>query len=185
MGAEINLHLGYRPGEPKPECQANEGNGASGKTVITERGPVRVELPGDPDGSFKPIPIPEHERRFTGFGDKIVALYARGTSVREIQGFIAGGYGTQVSPDFISSITDEVMAETMAWQSRPVEPMYPVVFFDALRVKIRGDGVVSNKAVYLALGIQADGQRDVLGPVHVQALDRMGRVDHAPGSLAV
>jgi len=90
-------------------------------------------------------------------------MYARGMSVREIQAFLAESYGTDVSPDFISSVTDEVMAETLAWQSRPLEPVYPVVFFDALRVKIRGDGVVSNKAVYLALGIQADGQRDVLG----------------------
>ncbi|GAB5101221.1 hypothetical protein YK56LOC_69380 [Caballeronia sp. HLA56] len=90
-------------------------------------------------------------------------MYARGMSVREIQAFLAEAYGTEVSPDFISSVTDEVMAEALAWQSRPLEPMYPVVFFDALRVKIRGDGVVSNKAVYLALGIQADGQRDVLG----------------------
>ena len=154
MGAEMNLHLGYKSGEPKPEGQANERNGASGKTVITERGPVRVELPRDRDGSFEPILIPKHERRFTGFDDKIIAMYARGMSVREIQGFIAESYGTQVSPDFISSITDEVMAETIAWQSRPLEPMYPVVFFDALRVKIRGDGVVSNKAVHLALGIQ-------------------------------
>ncbi|MCB1719391.1 MAG: IS256 family transposase, partial [Candidatus Competibacteraceae bacterium] len=150
-------------GEPKPDGQANERNGASAKTVITERGPVRVDLPRDRDGSFEPVLIPKHERRFTGFDDKIVAMYARGMSVREIQGFIAESYGTQVSPDFISSVTDEVMAETIAWQSRPLEPMYPVVFFDALRVKIRGDGVVSNKAVYLALGIQADGQRDVLG----------------------
>jgi len=132
--------------------------------VITERGPLRVELPRDRDGSFEPVLIPKHERRFTGFDDKIIAMNARGMSVREIRGFIAESYGTQISPDFISSITDEVMAETMAWQSRPLEPMYPVVFFDALRVKIRGDGVVSNKAVYLALGIQADGQRDVLGP---------------------
>ena len=132
--------------------------------MITERGPLRVELPRDRDGSFEPVLIPKHERRFTGFDDKIIAMYARGRSVREIRGFIAESYGTQVSPDFISSITEEVMAETMAWQSRPLEPMYPVVFFDALRVKIRGDGVVSNKAVYLALGIQADGQRDVLGP---------------------
>jgi transposase-like protein len=163
MGAEMNLHLGYRPGQPKPSEQTNERNGASGKTVITERGPVRVDLPRDREGSFEPILIPKHERRFTGFDERIIAMYARGMSVREIQAFLAESYGTEVSPDFISSVTDEVMAETLAWQSRPLEPMYPVVFFDALRVKIRGDGVVSNKAVYLALGIQADGQRDVLG----------------------
>jgi len=163
MAAEMNLHLGYRPGQDKPEDQANERNGASGKTVLTEHGPVRVELPRDRDGSFAPILIPKHERRFTGFDDRIIAMYARGMSVREIQAFLAESYGTEVSPDFISSVTDEVMAETIAWQNRPLEAMYPVVFFDALRVKIRDDGGVSNKAVYLALGVQADGQRDVLG----------------------
>ncbi|WP_425094720.1 IS256 family transposase [Burkholderia ambifaria] len=163
MGAEMNLHLGYPPGRPKPPGQDNERNGASGKTVITDRGPVRVDVPRDRDGSFEPILIPKHERRFTGFDERIIAMYARGMSVREIQGFLAEHYGTEVSPDFISSVTDEVMAEALTWQSRPLETMYPVVFFDALRVKIRDDGVVSNKAVYLALGIQADGQRDVLG----------------------
>lgn len=163
MGAEMNLHLGYPSGQSKPTGQANERNGASGKTVITDRGPVRVEVPRDRDGSFEPILIPKHERRFTGFDERIIAMYARGMSVREIQGFLAEHYGTEVSPDFISSVTDEVMVEALSWQNRPLEPMYPVVFFDALRVKIRDDGVVSNKAVYLALGIQADGQRDVLG----------------------
>nr|WP_176025729.1 IS256 family transposase [Burkholderia vietnamiensis] len=163
MGAERNLHLGYPSGQSKPPGQANERNGASGKTVITDRGPVRVEVPRDRDGSFEPILIPKHERRFTGFDERIIAMYARGMSVREIQAFLAESYGTEVSPDFISSVTDEVMAEALSWQSRPLETMYPVVFFDALRVKIRDDGVVSNKAVYLALGIQADGQRDVLG----------------------
>jgi len=163
MNAELSQHLGYKPGEDKPDGQSNERNGASGKTVMTDKGAVRIEVPRDRAGSFEPILIPKHERRFTGFDDKIIAMYARGMSVREIQGFIAESYGTQVSPDFISSVTDEVMAETLAWQSRPLEQMYPVVFFDALRVKIRTDGGVSNKAVYLALGIQADGQRDVLG----------------------
>ena len=163
MSVEMSHHLGYKPGQDKPEGQSNERNGASGKTVLTDKGAVRIEVPRDRAGSFEPILIPKHERRFTGFDDKIIAMYARGMSVREIQGFIAESYGTQVSPDFISSVTDEVMAEALAWQSRPLEPTYPVVFFDALRVKIRTDGGVSNKAVYLALGIQADGQRDVLG----------------------
>ena len=163
MNVEMSHHLGYKPGEDKPAGQANERNGASGKTVLTDSGAMRIAVPRDRAGSFEPILIPKHERRFTGFDDKIVAMYARGMSVREIQGFIAESYGTQVSPDFISSVTDEVMAEAMAWQSRPLEQMYPVVFFDALRVKIRSDGGVTNKAVYLALGIQADGQRDVLG----------------------
>ena len=163
MGAEMNLHLGYKAGDAKPSEQANERNGVSGKTIHTERGPVRVALPRDRDGSFAPILIPKHERRFTGFDERIISMYARGMSVREIQAFLAESYGTEVSPDFISSVTDEVMAETIAWQNRPLEAMYPVVFFDALRVKIRDDGAVSNKAVYLALGVQADGQRDVLG----------------------
>ena len=120
-------------------------------------------MPRDRAGSFEPILIPKHERRFTGFDDKIVAMYARGMTVREIHAFLAEQYATEVSPEFISSVTDEVMAEVTAWQCRPLEPMYPVVFFDALRVKIREDAVVRNKAVYLALGILPDGTRDILG----------------------
>src|SRR6478752_3924753 len=163
MAAEMNLHLGYRPGEDKPEGQANERNGASGKTVLTEHGPVRVELPRDRDGSFAPILIPKHERRFTGFDDRIIAMYARGMSVREIQAFLVEQYGTEVSPEFISSVTDAVMDEVTAWQTRPLEVMYPVVFFDALRVKIREDGLVRNKAIYLALAVLPDGSREILG----------------------
>ena len=123
MSAEMSHHLGYKPGEGKPEGQANERNGASSKTVLTEQGAVRIDVSRDRDGSFEPILIPKHERRFSGFDDKIIAMYARAMSVREIQGFIAESYGTQVSPDFISSVTDEVMAETLAWQSRPLEQM--------------------------------------------------------------
>jgi len=162
MGAEMNLHLGYSSGDTKPDGQSNERNGSTGKTVLTERGALRIDVPRDCDGSYEPILIPKHERRFRGF-DESIAMYDRGMSVREIQGFISEHYGTQVSPGFISSVTDEVMAEAAAVQNRLLDPMYPVVFFDALRVKIRGDGVVSNKAVYLALGIAADGSRDILG----------------------
>jgi transposase-like protein len=163
LGAELSHHLGYRPGSAKPEDANNHRNGASGKTVLTEDGPLRIEVPRDRDGSFEPVLIPKHDRRFTGFDDKIVAMYARGMTVREIQGFLAEQYGTEVAPDFISSVTDAVMAEVAAWQARPLEPMYPVVFFDALRVKIREDAVVRNKAIYLALGILPDGTRDILG----------------------
>lgn len=131
--------------------------------MLTQEGPIRIDVPRDREGSFAPLLIPKHERRFTGFDDKIVAMYARGMTVREIQGFLLEQYGTDVSPDFISSVTDEVMAEVTAWQARPLEPMYPVVFFDALRVKIREDAVVRNKAVYLALGVLPDGTRDILG----------------------
>ena len=116
MGAEMNMHLGYRPGEAKPADQDNARNGVSGKTVITNHGSIRVDLPRDRDGSFAPILIPKHERRFTGFDERIIAMYARGMSIRDIQEFIAESYGTEVSPDFISSVTDEVMAETIAWQ---------------------------------------------------------------------
>jgi transposase-like protein len=163
LGAELSHHLGYPPGTAKPEAASNQRNGKFGKTVLTEDGPLRIAVPRDRAGSFEPILIPKHERRFTGFDDKIIAMYARGMTVREIQGFLAEQYGTEVSPEFISSVTDAVMTEVTAWQSRPLEPMYPVVFFDALRVKIREDAVVRNKAIYLALGVLPDGTRDILG----------------------
>jgi transposase-like protein len=163
LGAELSHHLGYAPGAARPEEATNHRNGASGKTVLTDDGPLRVEVPRDRDGSFEPLLIPKHERRFTGFDDKIVAMYARGMTMREIQGFLAEQYGVEVSPEFISSVTDAVMAEVSAWQSRPLEPMYPVIFFDALRVKIREEAVVRNKAIYLALGVLPDGTRDILG----------------------
>jgi len=163
LSAELSHHLGYGAGEAKAEQAGNHRNGVSAKTVLTDTGPVRIEVPRDRAGSFEPLLIPKHERRFTGFDDKIVAMYARGMTVREIQAFVAEQYGTEVSPEFISSVTDEVMAEVTAWQARPLESMYPVVFFDALRVKIREDGVVRNKAVYLALGVLREGTRDILG----------------------
>jgi transposase-like protein len=163
MGAELSHHLGYAPGAAKPEEATNHRNGASGKTVLTDDGPLRIEVPRDRNGSFEPVLIPKHERRFTGFDDKIVAMYSRGMTMREVQGFLAEQYGVDVSPEFISSVTDAVMAEVAAWQARPLEPMYPVVFFDALRVKIREDAVVRNKAIYLALGVLPDGTRDILG----------------------
>jgi transposase-like protein len=135
----------------------------SGKRILTEDGALHIEVPRDRDGSFEPVLIPKHERRFTGFDDKVISLYARGMTVREIQGYLAEIYAVEVSPEFISSVTDAVMAEVAAWQARPLEAMYPVVFFDALRVKVREDAVVRNKAIYLALGVQADGTRDILG----------------------
>lgn len=161
LGAELSHHLGYPTGAPRPA--ANQRNGRSGKTVLTEDGPLRIDVPRDREGSFEPLLIPKHERRFTGFDDKILAMYARGMTVREIQAFLREQYGTEVSPEFISTVTDAVMSEVGAWQSRPLEPMYPVVFFDALRVKMREDAVVRNRAVYLALGVLPDGTRDILG----------------------
>ena len=123
----------------KPEAATNHRNGNSGKTVLTDDGPLRIEVPRDREGEFQPKLIGKHERRFTGFDDKIIALYARGMTVREIQGFLSEMYATDVTPEFISSVTDAVLAEVTTWQSRPLEPMYPVIFFDALRVKIRED----------------------------------------------
>lgn len=163
LGGELTHHLGYPARAAKPEEAGNHRNGASAKTIRTDDGPLRIEVPRDREGSFEPVLIPKHERRFTGFDDKIVAMYARGMTMREIQGFLLDQYGTEVSPEFISSVTDAVMSEVTAWQSRPLEPMYPVIFFDALRVKIREDAVVRNKAIYLALGVQSNGTRDILG----------------------
>ena len=164
LGAEMSHHLGYTPGQLKPEgAGANHRNGKSAKTVLTDAGSLRIDIPRDREGSFEPQLIGKHERRFTGFDDKIIAMYARGMTVREIQGFLAEMYAVDVSPDLISSVTDAVMGEVAAWQTRPLETMYPVVFFDALRVKIREDGVVRSKAVYLALGVLPDGSRDILG----------------------
>ena len=159
----MSHHLGYSAGQAKPEGTTNHRNGSSAKTVLTDSGSLRIEVPRERAGTFEPQLIGKHERRLTGFDDKIIAMYARGMTVREIQGFMAEMYAVDVSPDLISSVTDAVLSEVATWQTRPLEAMYPVVFFDALRVKIRQDGVVRNKAVYLALGMLADGTRDILG----------------------
>ena len=163
LGAEMSHHLGYAPGQAKPEGASNHRNGKSAKTVLTDTGALAIDVPRDRAGSFEPQLIGKHERRFTGFDDKIIAMYARGMTVREIQGYLAEMYSVEVSPELTSKVTDAVMSEVTAWQSRPLETMYPVVFFDALRVKIREDGVVRSKAVYLALGILPDGSKDILG----------------------
>ena len=171
LGAELSHHLGYAPGEAKPGEMPNHRNGASGKTVLTEDGPLRIEVPRDRTGTFEPLLIPKHERRFTGFDDKIIAMYARGMTMREIQGFLREQYGTEVSAEFISVVTDAVAAEVTAWQARPLERLYPVVFFDAMRVKIRDEAVVRSKAIYLALGILADGTRDIYAYIKTFKLD--------------
>ena len=163
LNAELDHHLGYAAGAAKPERVTNHRNGSTSKTVLTGDGKVRIETPRDREGSFAPLLLPKHARRFTAFDDGIVALYARGLTVREIQGYLIETYGSEVSPQLISTVTDGVLAEVTAWQSRPLEAVYPVVFFDALRVKIREDNVVRNKAVYLALGVRRDGTREILG----------------------
>jgi putative transposase len=163
LGGELTHHLGYPAGAAKPELTTNHRNGTSGKTVLTDDGPVAIEVPRDRAGTFEPQLIAKHERRFTGFDDNVIALYARGLTVREIQAFLKEAYAVEVSPGLISAVTDAVVAEVTAWQSRPLEVMYPVVFFDALRVKIRDEATVRSKAVYLALAVLPDGTRDILG----------------------
>ena len=163
LGAELTHHLGYPRGGAKPDARTNHRNGTSEKTVLTDDGPVPIEVPRDREGTFEPRLIPKHERRFTGFDDKVLALYARGLTVREIQAYLREQYGTDVSPALISAVTDAVADEVAAWQARPLESMYPVVFFDALRVKVRDEATVRSKAVYVALAVRADGTRDILG----------------------
>jgi transposase-like protein len=163
LGGEMTHHLGYPPGGAKPETTTNHRNGTSAKTVLTDDGALNLDIPRDRAGTFEPQLVPKHARRFTGFDDKILALYARGLTVRETQAFLAEMYAIEVSPDLISTVTDAVHAEVTAWQQRALEPMYPVVFFDALRVKIRDEGTVRSKAVYLALAVLPDGSRDILG----------------------
>jgi putative transposase len=163
LGGELTHHLGYPAGGEKPDDTTNHRNGTSGKTVLTDDGALRIDVPRDRDGTFEPRLIGKHERRFTGFDDKILALYARGMTVREIQGFLAEIYGVEVSPDLISTVTDGIVAEVTTWQSRPLERMYPVIFFDALRVKIRDEATVRSKAIYLALAVLPDGHREILG----------------------
>ena len=128
LGGEMTHHLGYARGGGKPDDSTNHRNGTSGKTVLTDDGPLALEVPRDRAGTFEPRLIGKHERRFTGFDDKVIALYARGLTVREIQAFLGEMYGVAVSPDLISTVTDAVVAEVTAWQARPLEPMYPVVF---------------------------------------------------------
>jgi putative transposase len=163
MDAELTEHLGYERGGAPPGGAGNTRNGTSPKTVHTEHGSVRIEQPRDRAGSFEPQIVPKHQRRFAGFDDKIIALYARGLTVREIQAHLAEIYRVEVGHDLISRVTDAVLADVKAWQSRPLEDLYPILFLDALVVKIRDGGAVRNRACYVAVGVNLDGERDVLG----------------------
>jgi transposase-like protein len=163
LGAELSAHLGYEKGDPAGRGTGNSRNGHSAKTVLSEDGEIDLAVPRDRQGSFEPVIVPKGERRLDGFDDRIVSLYARGMTVREIRGHLQELYGVEVSPDLISRVTDAVLEEVREWQNRPLDPVYPVVFFDALRVKIRDEGLVKNKAVYVALAITAEGDKEVLG----------------------
>lgn len=159
LNAELDAHLGS-----EAEQQAgNHRNGSSPKTVRCDDGELLLDIPRDRHGRFDPALIPKYRRRFPGFDDKIIALYARGMSTRDIQAHVGELYGARLSPDLVSVITDAVLDEVRAWQQRPLESTYAIVFFDALRVKIRDEGLVRNKAVYLAIGVRCSGHKEVLG----------------------
>jgi putative transposase len=160
LNAEIDDHLDGEAAAGK----RNSRNGYSKKTVLTETSKLDLRIPRDREGTFDPKLIARYQRRFPGFDDKIVSMYARGMTVREIQGHLMDLYGLEVSPALISTVTDAVLETVAEWQNPPLDEMYPLVFFDALRVKIRDEGLVRNKAVYIALGVTPDGTKDILGP---------------------
>jgi putative transposase len=163
LNAELTHHLGYEKHDPAGHNSGNSRNGATSKTVKGEFGEIVVDTPRDRNGSFEPQILGKHQTRFEGFDDKIVSLYARGMTTREIQGHLQEMYGVEVSPTLISEVTDAVVDEVKAWQNRPLEAIYGVVYLDALYVKMRHEGGVENRAVYVAIGIDLEGRKDVLG----------------------
>jgi putative transposase len=163
MSAELTEHLGYESHQEPPGGTGNSRNGGTPKTLATEHGPVRIKTPRDRKGSFAPKIVRKGQRRFAGFDEKILALYSRGLSVRDIEAHLAEIYGVEVGHDLISRVTDAVMEDVRAWAQRPLEDVYPVVFLDALVIKVREGGTVQRRACYLALGVTVEGDRDVLG----------------------
>ena len=159
LDAELDVHLD----DDAERSAGNHRNGTSPKTVDTGSERVVLDIPRDRHGRFDPVLIGKYQRRFPGFDEKIVAMYARGMSTRDIQAHIEEIYGIEVSPALVSAVTDAVLEEVTAWQNRPLEPVYAIVYFDALRVKIRDEGLVRNKAVYLAIGITCAGDKEILG----------------------
>ena len=162
LEAEMTEHLGHGKHEPVANASGNTRNGKSRKTLKGDFGELPIEVPRDRHGSFEPQLIPKHQTRWAGFDDKILSLYARGMTVREIQAHLEEMYGTEVSPSLISSVTDAVSDEVKAWQSRPLDAIYPIVYLDCIHVKVR-EGTVRVKAVYLAIGITMEGEKEVLG----------------------
>ena len=163
LDAEMEAHLGHAKNDTVTNPAGNTRNGKSSKKLKGEFGELPIEIPRDRNGSFEPQIIPKHQTRWNGFDDKILSLYARGMTVREIQGHLEEMYGTEVSPTLISSVTDAVIEEVKAWQSRPLDAMYPIVYLDCIHVKVRDTGTVRAKAVYLALGINMAGEKELLG----------------------
>ena len=163
LQAEMESHLGHAKHDAVTNPTGNARNGKSAKTLKGEFGELPIEIPRDRDGSFEPQLIPKHQTRWSGFDDKILSMYARGMTVREIQGHLEEMYGTEVSPSLISSVTDAVIDEVKAWQVRPLDALYPIVYMDCIHVKVRDSGTVRAKAVYLALGINLSGEKELLG----------------------
>jgi putative transposase len=163
LDAELTAHLGYAPHVRHGSPEGNARNGTGQKTVQTASGPLDLVVPRDRNGSFAPQLVTKRQRRLEGFDDKVLSLYARGLSTREIQGHLEDLYGTEVSPALISTITDAVLDEVRTWQSRPLASVYPILYFDALFVKSRQEGPVQTKAVYLALGVTMEGEKELLG----------------------
>jgi transposase-like protein len=162
LDAEMTEHLGYEVGDPAGRGSGNSRNGTTRKMVNTDIGPVSLDVPRDRAGEFEPVTVPKHQRRLTGFNDSIISLYAKGLTTGEIADHFYEQYGAEVSKDTISRITDSVNAEVIEWQNRPLDRIYPVMFIDAIHVKIR-DGAVANRPIYVALGVNLEGERDVLG----------------------
>lgn len=163
LGAELTEHLGYEKYDRAGYGSGNARNGTTGKTLKGKNGEVTIEVPRDRKGTFEPQMVKKHQTRFDGFDDKILSMYARGMTTRDIQGHLEEIYGVEVSPTLISNITDAVVEEVKAWQSRPLEGVYPILYLDALHVKIRDAGHVQNRAIYVAIGVKLDGDKEVLG----------------------
>ncbi len=162
LGAELTEHLGYEAHDPSGRGSGNSRNGTTRKVVHTDVGPVTLEVPRDREGTFTPVIVPKHSRRLNGFDEAVISLYAKGLTTGEIQSHLEEIYGAEVSRDTISRITDAVNAEALEWQNRPLDSLYPVIFIDAIVVKIR-DGSVANRPIYVAMAVTMDGERDVLG----------------------
>jgi putative transposase len=163
LSAEMSEHLGYEKHEVAGRGSGNSRNGTSEKTLKTDSGEMPIEVPRDRNGSFEPQLVKKHQTHFDGFDEKIISMYARGMTVREIQGHLQELYGVEVSPDLISRVTSAVLEEVKAWQGRPLDAVYPIVYLDALVIKVRDQGTVTNKSAYLAIGVNMAGTKEVLG----------------------
>ena len=163
MQAELTDHLGYEAGDPAGRGSGNNRNGTSPKRVLTDAGGVPVKVPRDRNGEFEPKLVPKHQRRLNGFNDIVISLVAKGMSTRDVQAHIAEAYQVEISPELVSKITDAVLPELRAWQSHPLDEVYPIVYLDAIVVKVRADSHVVNRPVYIAMGVDLDGEKHVLG----------------------